>query len=76
MDVLKVLCEELRYKDWYSTYIPHGVSYYAKALIRYRFGIDMDVLAVEDILREEGLLPAREYGIPEWYRKKYFKGNG
>lgn len=76
MDVLKNLCDELRYKEHYSTYIPHGVSYHAKALIRFKFGKDMDVLEVEKILREEGLLPAKDYGIPLWYRKKYFKGNG
>jgi len=72
-DLLADLYESLRNTDSISPniYIPISFSFYIKAHIKDKFGIDMPVMKVENLLYEEGLLPASFYGIPSWYARKY-----
>lgn len=52
-------------------YIPSSTVVYARRAILDKLGIDVPLLKLEVILWDEGLLPAAEYGIPYWFRKKY-----
>lgn len=51
--------------------IPHSSVFYIRAVIERDLGTKLHVYEVERILYEEGMLPAKDYGIPAWYRKKY-----
>lgn len=51
--------------------IPHSVVFTTKYLIKEKLGKDLTTDQVEQLLYEEGLLPAKEYGIPKWYADKW-----
>lgn len=52
-------------------HIPHSVVTLSCVAVRHNLGIEVSPSQMEGILYEEGLLPATEYKIPAWYRKKY-----
>ena len=46
--------------------------HYVRAALKAR-GVEASLKQVRQYLYEEGLLPASEYGIPDWYIRKYGK---
>lgn len=53
-------------------HLPHSSVFYVRAAIEENLGVRLDPYDVERLLYEEGLLKAKDYGIPAWYRRKYF----
>lgn len=54
-------------------HIPHSSVFYVRSAIEARTGTYLEIPEVEKLLYEEGLLPAKDYKIPLWYRRKYFE---
>lgn len=50
--------------------IPHSIVYVTSYALRER-GIVVDLNKLEDIMYDEGMLPAKAYGIPQWYIHKH-----
>lgn len=50
--------------------VPRDVIY-TRALIEQDLGINLDYKTVHRLMHEEGMAPARDYDMPDWYRRKY-----
>jgi len=51
---------------------PCSAVFYASYLIRDNLGLRVDLETLEQVMYQEGVLPASEYKLPRWYAKKYF----
>lgn len=71
MTVLDEVYAILKRRNTLNIHIPHSVVIHSCVAVRHNLGIEVDPKDMEQILYEEGLLPATEYKIPAWYRKKY-----
>lgn len=70
-NILEDVYISLRETDSINVRIPLSDCFYVKAAIECNLGIDVSVYVVENLLLTEGMLPYRNYGIPDWYAKKW-----
>lgn len=71
---LKRIYEHFRkyeYLDYRYFNIPHSSVVYAQSLIKENLGITISLERLQKIMYWEGMLPAKEYGIPQWYIDKH-----
>ena len=74
-DILHAVYTSLRNTDSIDDIaIPLSDSFYIKAHIKAKLGIDKSVYEIEACLYNEGLLSYKSYGIPQWYASKYLVG--
>ena len=57
--------------DFRQFYLPHSSVVVTQSLIKQKLGIDISLEELNQMMYEEGLLPAQEYGIPKWYINKW-----
>jgi hypothetical protein len=67
-DFYRVIADE---NNKQRVHIPHSSVFYVRSAIEARTGVYLQIPEVENLLYEEGLLPAKDYKIPLWYRRKY-----
>lgn len=57
--------------DFRHFYLPHSSVVVTQSLIKEKLGIDISLEDLNQVMYEEGILPAQEYGIPKWYINKW-----
>lgn len=57
--------------DFRQMKLPHSNIHFVRAAIAYNVGVHLTNDQVEQLLYDEGLLPAKRYGIPRWFREKW-----
>lgn len=70
-NILEDVYISLRETDTINVRIPTSDCFYTMQAIRRNLGVDLSVYAVENLLLMEGMLAYRNYGIPDWYAKKW-----
>lgn len=71
MSILDEVYAQLKRRNSINMHIPHSVVTLSCVAVRHNLGIDIPAPEMEEILYDEGLLPATEYKMPKWYRLKY-----
>lgn len=72
MDILEQFYQHLKDgTDFREMTLHHSDIHYVRIAIREHTGVDLTHEQVDQLLYEEGLLPASRYGIPKWFRDKW-----
>lgn len=71
MGILEEFYDGLRYNRRVHIKMPHSAVHYARSAIEWNTGYNITLEETTTLMYEEGYFPAKCYGIPLWYRRKY-----